>query len=75
MNNKGQSLVIFVLILPLILALMGICIDIGIINSEKRKIENNVKSTITYGLNNIEDKNINNKMRKLLVKYIFTQCL
>ena len=49
MNNKnGQVLVAFMLMLPLILLFLGLIIDIGLVFIEKRKIENNIKSVISY---------------------------
>lgn len=40
MNNKGQALVEFVLILPVFVFLLLVVIDFGIIFNEKNKIEN-----------------------------------
>lgn len=41
MNNKGQALVEFVLILPIFIFLLLVVIDFGIIFNEKNKLENN----------------------------------
>lgn len=41
MNNKGQALVEFVLILPIFIFLLLVIIDFGIIFNEKNKLENN----------------------------------
>ncbi len=51
MNNKGQSLVMFVLLLPIILVLVAGVIDLGNYSVTKGKYENEIKSTIKYGLN------------------------
>lgn len=40
MNNKGQALIEFVLILPIFIFMLLIVIDFGIIFNEKNKIEN-----------------------------------
>lgn len=40
MNNKGQALVEFVLILPIFIFLLFTAIDFGIIFNEKNKLEN-----------------------------------
>ena len=50
LNNKGQSLVAFIIILPIILFVMAIVIDIGLMGVQKRKVNNVIKSTIEYGL-------------------------
>lgn len=52
LNNKGQALVTFVLLIPIVLIVMVIIIDIGLMGVQKRKITNVVKDTIEYGLNN-----------------------
>ena len=50
LNNKGQALVAFVIILPVILIIMAIIIDIGLMGVEKRKVTNVMKEAIEYGL-------------------------
>ena len=70
MNNKGQSLVTFILLLPLIFLLIAIVYDLGSAQIMKQKIQNDVKSTITYGLKNIENPDIKPKMKIMLDKNI-----
>lgn len=66
MNNKGQSLVIFVILLPVILLLMAGIVDIGNFLVEKNNYENEVKSTINYGMKHLDDENIIQKLYDLL---------
>ncbi len=40
MNNKGQTLIIFVIFLPILLALCALIIDIGLLTNAKIKLEN-----------------------------------
>jgi len=70
MNNKGQTLVLFILLLPLIFLLTAVIYDLGTLSITKHKIENEIKTSIKYGLNNIEDKNIHNKINNMLDKNI-----
>ena len=70
MNNKGQTLVIFVIILPIILILITLVVDLGLLHIEKRKIQNNVLSASEYYLENINDIDIENKVKNLLNKNI-----
>lgn len=70
MNNKGQALVTFILLLPLIFLLIAIIYDLGALELTKQKTENEIKSTINYALNNIEDKNIYEKSKNMLDKNI-----
>ncbi len=81
MNSKGQTLVLFVLILPLLFIILIMLINYATISLEKQKIDNNVKQTIEYGLNlKLDEKvvedgvltnsEIENKLSYLLSKNI-----
>lgn len=72
MNHKGQVLVLFVLLLPILLLLTGLIIDTGISYMEKRKIESTVKDIISYALDHLDDDlNVTKKkMNDLLNKNI-----
>lgn len=70
MNNKGQTLVIFVIILPILLIMLTLVIDLGFMYIEKRNIENNVYDSVEYYLENIGDESIDTKVKKLLNKNI-----
>ena len=54
MNNKGQALVEFVIILPIFMMLLFIVIDFGIIFNTKINLENNSDDIITL-INNGKD--------------------
>lgn len=70
MNNKGQTMVLFVLLLPIISIILCLVVDISLLTLEKNKVQNIVKETIKNELNNdnliLEDsKNrINNIINK-----------
>lgn len=69
MNNKGQTLILFVMLLPLLFILLCLVVDIGLLYSEKNKLDNIVKENIEYFLeNNIEDAE--DELNKLLYKNI-----
>ena len=53
-NNKGQSLVMFVLIIPIFLLILTLVYDVGNAIYEKDRLSNTNYLTIEYGLNNIE---------------------
>lgn len=46
MNSKGQVLVVFVIILPILLLLLALVIDYGILSVETRGINNNIKMAL-----------------------------
>ena len=66
MNSKGQSLAVFVILLPIILFISTMIWEIGNLQVTKAKYESNIKSAIKYGLKKIEDPNIKEKVEGLL---------
>lgn len=70
MNNKGQTLVIFVLILPLIILTTYVLLTKGNMYYQKRLLENNIKSALNYGLDHTDDENIEIKVKELIKKNI-----
>jgi len=70
MNNKGQTLVIFVIILPILLMIFTLIIDFGFLYIEKRNISNNVYDSVEYYLKNIEEEDVLNKTKELLKRNI-----
>lgn len=60
MNNaRGQVLVLFCILLPILLLSVAIIVDIGFSYYEKRKIEHVMKDTLIYALDHItEEKTI-----------------
>lgn len=66
MNNKGQVLIIFVILLPIFLMILATVIDLGLLSIEKRKISNNTYDAVKYYLDNIDNTNIKEKTVKLL---------
>ena len=54
MNNKGQSLVLFVVIMPIILLMFVLVYDIGNAMYEKNKLSNVSYMVIDYALDNMD---------------------
>jgi len=75
-NNKGQSLVMFVLIIPIFLLILTLVYDVGNAIYEKGRLSNTNYLTIEYGLNNI-DTVTENDLKNLIeqntsnLKYIY----
>lgn len=57
LNNKGQSLVLFILIIPIFLLLFVLVIDVGNMISIRRELDNINHITIDYGLKKIDTVN------------------
>jgi len=66
MNNKGQSLVVFVLVLPLIILIIAGIMEVGRLYLTKTEYENNIIETINFGLDNLDKDNVKEKMMTLL---------
>ena len=56
MNNKGQALVLFVILIPFLFIIISFIVDIGFLSLEKAKVTNEVKDSIKYVFKN--DKGI-----------------
>lgn len=75
-NNKGQSLVMFVLIIPIFLLILTLVYDVGNAIYKKDRLSNTNYLTIEYGLNNI-DTVTENDLKNLIeqntsnLKYIY----
>lgn len=66
LNNNGQTLVLFILLMPILLMLVALVIEIGLISVEKRKTDNIVKDVIEYGLKNKDKEDVESKMNQLI---------
>lgn len=55
LNNKGQSLILFVLILPILLIMLVLVIDVGRVIIRKQELDNIGKIALSYGLDKIDD--------------------
>ena len=66
MDSKGQTLVIFVLILPILLLLFALIWEVGNLGLTTNKYETEIKDTIEYGLNHLDDENLEEVLTNLL---------
>lgn len=66
-DNRGQSLVLFVLMLPVILLILVMVIDIGKMVLYRQEINNINKLAIFYGLDKMDD-NPEDLMREIIHK-------
>ena len=71
LNNKGQSLVLFILIIPILLGIMALVIDVGNALNRKNEIENTIEYVINYGL---EKEIKEEKELKTLLNYNLDNC-
>ena len=66
MNNKGQTLILFVLLLPLFLLLMAFVIDTGMILKEKTKLDSTLRTVLKTTYKEKEEDNYEERLTKLL---------
>ena len=67
LNNKGQSLVMFVLLLPILLLVMVLVVDIGRFICDRQELDSICNIVLDYGLDNYDDVDIENKMVNLII--------
>ena len=65
LNNKGQSLVLFILIIPILFGIMVLVIDMGNVIYYKQDMDNIDKIVIEYGLDNMDDVHVLSDMKEL----------
>ena len=51
LNNKGQSLVLFILMIPIFLGIFAFVIDVGNVIYQKNETDNMIEFVLDYGLN------------------------
>lgn len=69
-NNRGQVLILFVLMIPVFLLLLAIVIDLGLLYYEDKRLENTVKESVLYGLKHQSDVDVQERIRNLVNKNI-----
>ena len=64
MNNKGQSLVLFILMIPILIGIIALVVDLGNAWVEKNKLDNITEIVLEYSLeeNEIEEKKVEELM-------------
>lgn len=66
LNNKGQSLITFVLLIPLFLMIMVLVIDIGNVFLKRQELNNVNNMVIDYGLDHIEEENVEQELFSII---------
>ena len=68
MNNRGQSLVLFVLLIPLVLMILYAVYEIGRMTLLKHELDNINAIALDYGIDKINDENIDINIKELIEK-------
>ena len=67
-NNKGQVLVVFVILLPIFLLILTGLIDLALLNLEVKKLNSNTHDALEYYLDNYEEEDVLENTKTLLNK-------
>ena len=65
-NNKGQSLVLFVIVIPILLFILILVIDIGKSINLKQELNNINKIVLDYGIDKIDEENLEVELTELV---------
>ena len=68
MNNKGQSLILFVLLIPIIFLILLMVYDIGSMVLLKNELNDINYMAMDYGVSHMEDENIDTILNDLIIK-------
>ncbi len=66
MNNKGQTLIVFVLLLPFLLLLIALLWEVGNLQITINKYQTAIQDTIRYGLNHQNEDDLKLILQNLL---------
>ena len=69
LNNKGQSLVLFIVLLPVLLLFMALVVDLGAAYNLKNDIDNSLELVIEYGLDNYSEDGFDRESINKMLKY------
>lgn len=67
LNNKGQTLVLFVMLLPIMLLLMILVFDIGKLIYSKQELNHISSMIVTYGMEHYDEDDIENELVELVL--------
>ena len=66
LNNKGQTLALFVIVLPVLLLILILVIDFGKIMTLKQELTNISNIVLDYGLDNLDKENLDIELVELI---------
>lgn len=67
LNKKGQTLILFVIMIPIILGIAALVIDVGVIFANKSHLKEVTKTAIRENISNI-DNDTDTKIKNILIK-------
>lgn len=68
MNNRGQTLALFIILIPVLLLFAAFVIDSGVMVRENTKLNSVTKLIIDETIDEINDPKINDKIKNLYIR-------
>ena len=68
LNNKGQSLVMFVFVIPILLMVLVVVLDVGRMYLERRELDNINYIALDYALLKNNEENVDEKIVEIIKK-------
>lgn len=68
MNNRGQTLALFIILIPVLLLFAAFVIDSGVMVRENTKLNSVTKLIINETIDEINDPKINDKIKNLYIR-------
>lgn len=66
MNNKGQTLVLFVILIPALIFVFISLYQVGSIKIEEKAIKGSIEEALEYGINNLESESLYINIKEMI---------
>lgn len=67
MNSNGQTLVLFVAIMPILSIMFIFLFQLGSINLDKKKVTDTIKEALNYGVNNLDSELLVTNVKNMII--------
>lgn len=67
MNSNGQTLVLFVVIMPILSIMFIFLFQLGSINLDKKKVTDTIKEALNYGVNNLDSELLVTNVKNMII--------
>lgn len=67
MNSNGQTLVLFVVIMPILSVMFIFLFQLGSINLDKKKVTDTIKEALNYGVNNLDSELLVTNVKNMII--------
>lgn len=68
MNKHGQTLIIFIILIPIFLSILALVIDVGLVISKKSELKEITKTVIKETIKDLKNDNLNEQIINLFAK-------